>query len=204
MRPFARSCWSTSRRKSTPQVARASSASCAIAPMGFASVEEAADAIAAYLPHRPRPKNLSGLHRNLRHRADGRWYWHWDPRFFDTFEPDHEAAARRYTAAARNVSVPTLLVRGSKSELVTPENVRHFLRRHSARRIRRCHGRRAYDRRRSQRRVQRGGLGLSAEARSGRLNRPWSGRQDRMNRLLNLGGSAPGSGRRSGSRSSSF
>jgi pimeloyl-ACP methyl ester carboxylesterase len=25
------------------------------------------------------------------------------------------------------VSVPTLLVRGAKSELVTPENVRHFL-----------------------------------------------------------------------------
>lgn len=96
-------------------------------PQGFASVEEAADAIGVYLPHRPRPKNLSGLHRNLRHRADGRWYWHWDPRFFDTFEPDPEAAARRYTAAARNVSVPTLLVRGSKSELVTPENVRHFL-----------------------------------------------------------------------------
>jgi pimeloyl-ACP methyl ester carboxylesterase len=95
-------------------------------PDGFTSVEEAADAIAAYLPHRPRPKDLSGLHRNLRLRADGRWYWHWDPRFFATFEPDHEAAVERYTAAARNVSVPTLLVRGSKSELVTPDNVKHF------------------------------------------------------------------------------
>jgi pimeloyl-ACP methyl ester carboxylesterase len=95
-------------------------------PDGFTSVEEAADAIAAYLPHRPRPKNLSGLHRNLRLKADGRWYWHWDPRFFATFEPDHEAAIARYTAAARNVRVPTLLVRGSKSELVTAENVKHF------------------------------------------------------------------------------
>ena len=95
-------------------------------PDGFASVDEAADAIAAYLPHRPRPKDLSGLHRNLRHRADGRWYWHWDPRFFDTFEVDHDAAVRRYTAAAGNVKIATLLVRGSKSELVTPENVRHF------------------------------------------------------------------------------
>jgi len=95
-------------------------------PDGFSSVEEAAEAIAAYLPHRPRPKDLSGLHRNLRHGTDGRWHWHWDPRFFDTFEPDHDAAARRYTAAARNVRVPTLLVRGSKSELVTPENVQHF------------------------------------------------------------------------------
>jgi pimeloyl-ACP methyl ester carboxylesterase len=95
-------------------------------PDGFASIEEAADAIAKYLPHRPRPKDLSGLRRNLRHRADGRWYWHWDPRFFGTFEPDHEAAALRYTAAARHTTVPTLLVRGSRSELVTPENVQQF------------------------------------------------------------------------------
>ena len=95
-------------------------------PAGFASVEEAADAIAAYLPHRPRPKDLSGLHRNLRHRSDGRWHWHWDPVFFDTFEPDHEIAAQRYTAAARRVGAPVLLVRGAKSELVTPESVKHF------------------------------------------------------------------------------
>jgi pimeloyl-ACP methyl ester carboxylesterase len=60
-------------------------------------------------------------------RDDGRWYWHWDPRFFDTFEPDPEIAALRYTAALKRVTVPTLLVRGSKSELVTADNVRHFL-----------------------------------------------------------------------------
>ncbi len=48
---------------------------------GFASVEEAADAIAAYLPHRPRPRSLAGLAKNLRLHADGRWRWHWDPRF---------------------------------------------------------------------------------------------------------------------------
>src|SRR5690606_40599381 len=48
---------------------------------GFASLEEAADAIAAYNPHRPRPKDLSGLAKNLRQREDGRWVWHWDPAF---------------------------------------------------------------------------------------------------------------------------
>jgi pimeloyl-ACP methyl ester carboxylesterase len=95
-------------------------------PDGFSSLEEAADVIARYLPHRPRPKDPSGLHRNLRRHANGRWYWHWDPRFFDTFEPDQEAAALRYTAAAKKVKVPTLLVRGAKSELVTAESVRHF------------------------------------------------------------------------------
>src|SRR3984957_7139752 len=95
-------------------------------PDGFESVEEAAAAIAAYLPHRPRPKDLTGLHRNLRLRPDGRWYWHWDPRLFDTFETDPAAAVLRYSAAARNIAVPTLLVRGTKSELVTPENVAHL------------------------------------------------------------------------------
>ena len=47
---------------------------------GFPDLEAAADAIATYNPHRPRPKDLSGLTKNLRLRDDGRWYWHWDPR----------------------------------------------------------------------------------------------------------------------------
>ena len=48
-------------------------------PNGFASLEEAADAISAYYPERPRPKDLSGLKKNLRQGDDGRWRWHWDP-----------------------------------------------------------------------------------------------------------------------------
>src|SRR3954451_11450700 len=47
----------------------------------FGSLEEVADAIGAYNPHRPRQKDLSGLRKNLRQREDGRWAWHWDPRF---------------------------------------------------------------------------------------------------------------------------
>ena len=74
------------------------------AETGFATVEEAADAIAAYLPHRPRPKSLDGLRKNLRHRADGRWYWHWDPRFLDhanRFDPDAGDVVERLRDAAR-------------------------------------------------------------------------------------------------------
>ena len=48
---------------------------------GFATLDEVADAIAAYNPHRPRPTDLHGLEKNLRRRDDGRWYWHWDPTF---------------------------------------------------------------------------------------------------------------------------
>ncbi len=49
---------------------------------GFDSLEDVADAIQAYNPHRSRPTDLDGLRTNLRHR-DGRWYWHWDPKFID-------------------------------------------------------------------------------------------------------------------------
>ena len=47
---------------------------------GFATVAEAADAVAAYLPHRKRPRSHDGLKKNLRLHPDGRWRWHWDPR----------------------------------------------------------------------------------------------------------------------------
>src|ERR1700730_11710676 len=93
---------------------------------GFANFEEAADAISEYLPHRPRPRDLSGLKRNLRLRDDGRYHWHWDQRFLATYEPDADEAERCYTEAARRIRVPTLLLRGSQSEVVTMENVRHF------------------------------------------------------------------------------
>lgn len=99
------------------------------AESGFASVEEAADAVAGYLPHRPRPASLDGLKRNLRLGPDGRWRWHWDPRFLDGPRPigtDHAAMMAEATEACRRLSVPTLLVRGRSSELVTEEAAAEF------------------------------------------------------------------------------
>src|SRR6476646_9254054 len=49
-----------------------------IRPMSCGNLQEAWE----YNPHRPRPTDLDGLRTNLRHR-DGRWYWHWDPKFID-------------------------------------------------------------------------------------------------------------------------
>ena len=58
--------------------------------IGFGSLEEVADAVAAYNPHRPRPTDLSGLKKNVRQRADGRWVWHWDPRFMSGKPGSHD------------------------------------------------------------------------------------------------------------------
>jgi pimeloyl-ACP methyl ester carboxylesterase len=97
---------------------------------GFASVAEAADAVAAYLPHRPRPRSHEGLKKNLRQHPDGRWRWHWDPRFIDGPHPVNTARPRieeRLIAAARGLKIPALLVRGGSSELVQEAHAREFL-----------------------------------------------------------------------------
>jgi pimeloyl-ACP methyl ester carboxylesterase len=100
---------------------------------GFDSLEEAADAIAAYNPHRPRPKDLSGLAKNLRRREDGRWVWHWDPLFIrgKFGSPDETRSSlvepNRLGRAAAALQVPTLLVRGRSSDLLSEEGARAFL-----------------------------------------------------------------------------
>jgi pimeloyl-ACP methyl ester carboxylesterase len=103
------------------------------APDGFASIEEAADAIAAYNPHRPRPRNLSGLQKNLRQRDDGRWVWHWDPAFVRGRwgSPDETRTSLAdpglLDRAARALTLPTLLVRGRSSDLLSEDGARAFL-----------------------------------------------------------------------------
>lgn len=91
---------------------------------GFDSLEDVADAIAAYNPHRPRPANLDGLRKNVRQRSDGRWYWHWDPAFLRVpEEPRRLTPTDRLEEAARHVGIPTLIVRGRHSDLIGPDDV---------------------------------------------------------------------------------
>jgi pimeloyl-ACP methyl ester carboxylesterase len=89
------------------------------APDGFASLGEAAEAVAAYLPHRPRPRDPSGLMKNLRSRG-GRLHWHWDPSFMEVTMRDRDS--ERLSRAALAVTVPTLLLHGAESEIVRPED----------------------------------------------------------------------------------
>jgi len=95
--------------------------------VGFASLEEAADAIAAYLPHRKRPKHSGGLAKNLRLHDDGRYRWHWDPAFVNSKRRVAGRDPTQMLEASRKLRIPTLLVRGRMSELVTPEAAAEFL-----------------------------------------------------------------------------
>ncbi|MCU1457300.1 MAG: hypothetical protein JWL73_1392 [Actinomycetia bacterium] len=100
---------------------------------GFGSLEEVADAVAAYNPHRPRPTDLSGLKKNVRQRDDGRWVWHWDPRFMAGTRGSRDetrgslVGADRLIDAARNIKIPTLLVRGRMSDLLSEEGAQELL-----------------------------------------------------------------------------
>ena len=95
---------------------------------GFDSLENVAKSISDYLPHRKKPKDLEGLKKNLRLKSDGRYYWHWDPRFIRRRPGSRD---RRYfdlqLKAAEKVTIPTLLIRGALSDVVTMEDVDYFL-----------------------------------------------------------------------------
>lgn len=95
---------------------------------GFSSLEEVADAIAAYNPLRPRPRNLDGLRKNVRQHADGRWYWHWDPAFMRIDdEPQRRIEPERLRVAASHLTIPTLIVRGAQSDIVSEAGLADML-----------------------------------------------------------------------------
>jgi len=93
---------------------------------GFESLDEAADAVAAYLPHRAKPRSPEGLKKNLRFR-DGRWFWHWDPAFLTAPPDDSFVRTEMLEQAAIALTIPILLIRGRLSDVVSEEGVKHFL-----------------------------------------------------------------------------
>jgi pimeloyl-ACP methyl ester carboxylesterase len=98
-------------------------------PDGFASLSDAADAIAAYLPHRARPRDTTGLRHNL-HREHGRWRWHWDPEILTQARPlieDQGQLGERLTRAATRLCQPCLLVRGAESDVLSTSIAREFI-----------------------------------------------------------------------------
>ncbi|EFQ82487.1 hydrolase, alpha/beta domain protein [Aeromicrobium marinum DSM 15272] len=96
------------------------------APEGFATLEEAADAIAAYMPHRPRRGVTPGLRKNLRLREDGRWHWHWDPQLLTQRGLPFGQQLDHLHELGPDLTMPVLLVRGMMSDVVSEAGVREF------------------------------------------------------------------------------
>ena len=95
-------------------------------PDGFSSLEEVADAISTYQPQRVRPQNLDGLVKNVRLGIDGKYHWHWDPRYRAGVH-DLVRREQRLEACARRLMLPTLLVRGGLSDVLSEAGAQHFL-----------------------------------------------------------------------------
>lgn len=96
-------------------------------PEGFSALEEVAEAIMNYQPHRKRKRNLDGLAKNVRLGADGKYHWHWDPRRRNE-RRDLVKRRERLEACARNLTLPVLLVRGGLSDVLSEEGAQEFLR----------------------------------------------------------------------------
>jgi len=97
----------------------------------FGSLDEAAAAIAEYLPQRRTP-NPASLTRNLRQRADGRWEWKHavGKRVRERMEAgedvphpaDHlDQVTAGLAPAAAKVACPVLLLRGQQSDVLSDE-----------------------------------------------------------------------------------
>lgn len=95
-------------------------------PEGFDSYEHAAEVIATYLPHRRERKSSKQLQFLLREQ-DNRLIWHWDRRMIKEFVEHSEHLQEDIREAARQIKVPTLLISGGKSDIVSEHTVADFL-----------------------------------------------------------------------------
>lgn len=100
---------------------------------GFASPDEAARVISEYMPQRAGRKASANLDRYLRRGPNGRYFWHWDPKFIANVTSvgadDPQQMVQRLSAldaAASNLRLPVHLVRGGSSDLVSKETIAHF------------------------------------------------------------------------------
>jgi non-heme chloroperoxidase len=101
-------------------------------PNGFGSLEEVADAIAAYNPNRPRPRSLDGAAQERPPRR-GRTLalalgpgLHVDPRRAAAAGPRRAAGD---SGGAERIVAPTLIVRGMRSDIVTDAGLEDMRRR---------------------------------------------------------------------------
>jgi pimeloyl-ACP methyl ester carboxylesterase len=96
-------------------------------PDGFESLDAAAAAIAAYLPHRRGRKSPDRLRGLLADHGDGRLRWHWDPRLINELASVSESYQPLLLDAARRIRIPTLLISGGASDVVSHDTIDEFL-----------------------------------------------------------------------------
>jgi pimeloyl-ACP methyl ester carboxylesterase len=93
---------------------------------GFATIDEAVAAVAAYNPERRAATDSTGLERNLRRHADGRLHWHWDPRILTDGPAVHHGVVQQSTEVLAATDIPVLLVRGLRSDVVSDAGIASF------------------------------------------------------------------------------
>lgn len=94
-------------------------------PHGFECLQQAADAVNQYLPHREQ-KDPKRLQQHLRQGEDGRLRWHWDPKLLEHIPRASERYIPRLEAAAQSVRCPVLLLSGGKSDVVSAQTIAAF------------------------------------------------------------------------------
>jgi pimeloyl-ACP methyl ester carboxylesterase len=96
-------------------------------PQGFASVDEARDAVLHYLPHRAERASSDRLAKMLVTMPNGRLRWHWDPRLLNEVGERGEEYLGRLHSAAGQLRLPVLLISGDKSDVVSTTTIDEFL-----------------------------------------------------------------------------
>lgn len=94
---------------------------------GFASLQDVAASIDAFRGAPSGTRDLSGLAKVVRRGADGRYYWHWDPRQLAWREREYPVRHVRMGDAAKRLVAPTLLLRGGQSDVLSEAGAREML-----------------------------------------------------------------------------
>jgi pimeloyl-ACP methyl ester carboxylesterase len=95
-------------------------------PRSYPSWEAMVDAAHATMPHRARHEVIPGVRHNARRLDDGSWGWRYDHLFGDA---DPRAQIETLWADVSWLAIPSMLVRGALSPVVTDEAAAEFLRR---------------------------------------------------------------------------
>lgn len=94
-------------------------------PEGFATLEDAARHIASYRG-RPVMAHPRGLQKNLRLNPAGRWTWHWDQRLMNDENHNHRNDPAFFERALARYAGPLMLVRGARSDVISPAGAEQF------------------------------------------------------------------------------